>query len=400
MVATAVSGSKGVTFLDKRAAHVKSCCQSLSSSKALQSFGESEDGTGIVIKTTDSTSIFHLPMQIQCAFACTDTRGSAHHLKTNLAEVQATCQAVTGRQFSSTKFKFMNLLPTVARPSDVALLKALKEVDDGMLDGRYDARQPKAQDAIIYPWLRIGLVVMSAIEGPNFDTGFISMLRTFTNGVLRWSAAGAPLSSVARAVAKFMMEAEWEANQRTALAGRSVAAMAYGGFRASADLLGDIAQLDCYTRSQEVDERLKFRRQCETFGLTVPSAMDTGRKKETPEDKATRQASDVAVAVALRSSYQLRHQNGVDGGGNGGGSGGGTGGGRNHGSRTGGAMDPRTLEGNEDSGSGSDDDASSSNYDEGASVDSDSGSYNSSGGDDDASSSECNEGASGDSEGE
>ena len=310
MVATAISGSTGISFSDKHASYVKSCCQSLSSSKALQAFGESADGTGIVIKTTDNTSSFHVSMQIQCIFSCLDTRGNAPYLKTNLDEVKSTYQAVTGRQFSSTKFKFLNLLPTVTRPSDAALLKALKEVNDGMLDGSYDVYQSQAQDAIIYPWLRMGLVTMAVIESPNFDAGFISMLRTFCDGILRWSVAGAPLSSVVKAVAKFMMQAETEANQRTALAGRSATATADGSFRASTDLLVDIAQLDSYTRGQAVSANLLFRRQCEEFGLHVPGSKTVSSRGSS--DDNIQKIVDRAVAAATK---RKRDSGGGGGGG-------------------------------------------------------------------------------------
>ena len=63
-------------------------------------------------------------------------------------------------------------------------------------------------------WLRMGLVTMAVGESSNFDAGFIAMLRTFSDGILRWSVAGAPLSTVVKSV-------ETEANQRTALAGRT-----------------------------------------------------------------------------------------------------------------------------------------------------------------------------------
>jgi hypothetical protein len=282
-----------------------------------------------------------------------DTRGNVPYLKTNLEEVKSTCQAVTGRQFSSTKFKFLNLLTTVTRPSDAALTKALKEVNDGMLDGSYDAYQSQEQDAIIYPWSRMGLVTMAVIESPNFDAGFVSMLKTFCDGILRWSVAGAPLSSVVKAVAKFMMQAETEANQRAALAGRSASATADDSFRASTDLLVDIAQLDSYTRGQAVTANLMFRRQCEEFGLHVPGSKTASSRSSS--DDNIQKIVDRAVSAATK---RKRDNSGGGGGNSGGGgsSGGGQRGGKSNkrnGKRRGNPHQPSTVL--DDSDSGSDD---------------------------------------------
>ena len=351
MVASAISGSAGITLSDKHASYIKSCCQSLSSNKALQAFGESSDGTGIVIKTTDNTSTFHVSMQIQCVFACADTRGNAPCLKTNLDEVKSTCQAITGRQFSSTKFKFLNLLPNVTRPADAVLLKALKEVNDGMLDGSYDAYQSQAQDTVVYPWLRMGLVTMAVTESPNFDAGFISMLRTISDGILRWSVSGAPLSSVVKIVAKFMMQAENEANQRTALAGRTSAATTSGGFRPSNDILVDLAQLDSFTRGQAVSANLLFRRQCEEFGVTVPGAKPASSRGN---PGSTADSIQKAVDRAVSAATKRRRDN--NGGGGGGGGGKGQGGGKgNKRQRKRGGKATQQANAQDDSDSGSDD---------------------------------------------
>jgi hypothetical protein len=218
-----------------------------------------------------------------------------------------------------------------------------------MLDGSHDARQSQAQDAIIYPWLRMGLVTMGVIESPNFDAGFIAMLRTFSDGILRWSVAGAPLSSVVKAVAKFVMQAETEVNQRTALAGRAATATADGSFRATTDLLVDVAQLDSYTRGQAASANLLFRRQCEEFGLNLPGAKTASSRGST--DDNIQKIVDRAVSAATKRQRETS----TGGGGGGGGQRGGQAKKRNR-NRRGNPHQPSTVL--DDSDGGSDDGSS------------------------------------------
>ena len=305
LVATAIAGSAGTTFPEKHASYRKSSSQSLSANKSLASFGESDDGTGITIKTTDSTSTFHMSMQIECVYHCLETRGNAEHMRTNLDEVKATYQAVTSRKFSSPKFKILNLLPSIPRPADAVLLKGLKEVNDGLWDNSADAYQTAAEDQVVYPWLRLALLGLEVVDGPNFDPAFLECLNKFTSGIQRWSVAGVPLSQVSRAVTKFFMCAERESDQRSAMAGRGYLVPSEGGFRGGADIGTEIAALDRYSRSDERSASLQWRRQAELYGVAPFPKTTAGAPTKTDRNMQT--LVDRAVSARLKQSRQNGH---------------------------------------------------------------------------------------------
>ena len=302
LIATAIAGSAGTTFSEKHASYRKSSSQSLSTNKALASFGESDDGTGITIKTTDSTSIFHMSMQIECIYHCLETKGNAEHMRTNLDEVKATYQAVTSRKFSSPKFKILNLLPSIPRPADVVLLKGLKEVNDGLWDNSADAYQTAAEDQVVYPWLRLALLGLEVVDGPNFDPAFLECLAKFTSGIQRWSVAGVPLAQVSRAVTKFFMCAEREADQRSAMAGRGSLVPSESGFRGGIDIGAEIAALDRYSRSDERNASLQWRRQAELYGVAPAPKMPASAPNK--NDSKMQTLVDRAVSARLKQSRQ------------------------------------------------------------------------------------------------
>jgi hypothetical protein len=302
LVATAIAGSAGAAFSEKHASHRRSSSQSLSANKSLASFGESDDGTGITIKTTGSASTFHASMQIERTCHCLETRGHAEHVRTNLDDVKATYQAATSRKFSSPKFKILNLLPSIPRPADAVLIKGLKEVNDGLWDDSADACQTAAEDQVVHPWLRLALLGLEVVDGPNFDPAFLECLAKFTSGVKRWSVAGVPLSQVSRAVTKFFMCAEREADQRPAMAGRGYLVPSEGGFRGGAGVGAEIAALDRCSRSDERSASLQWRRQAELHG--VAPLPKTPASVSTKTDSDVKTLVDRAVAARLKKDRQ------------------------------------------------------------------------------------------------
>jgi hypothetical protein len=113
-VLSCISNATGASFLEKLACHRKSASKSLSSQQSVQTLAPATDGTGFTVETSDGKATYHVTVQVQCTFACNETRGYADYLATETIDVRKCFRAVTARKFSSADWSFALLVPDLA----------------------------------------------------------------------------------------------------------------------------------------------------------------------------------------------------------------------------------------------------------------------------------------------
>jgi hypothetical protein len=384
----------GVSFIEKMAGYRKSAIKSLSSQLSVQTIAPADGGSGFTVETSDGTATYHVTMQVRCVFECGHAKGFADYLATGTLAVKKCFRAVTARKFSSTDWSFALLTPELpGRPPSAELKAAMRDVEDGRINGSSTCYQTAAEDAQHHPWMLLGMCALVAAEGPNFDDRFLGALMRIKEGITRWQIVGVPLSQVCRCLVKLMSLAERQANAIAVGVGGSVG-RDDSVFTTDSEFERVALEMDACSRAAQVSQASIWLRQAELAGW----------EKERPEDKITQQEIDAAVAAALKeqggySSYggdggrrnrdrrkpRNRNRNGRNGGRNeggsgsdgnnggwfgggnsdgdgggyeggsgGGGHGGGSGGGTGGGGNDGGWSDGGNSEGAEEAGHGSD----------------------------------------------
>ena len=135
-----------------------SASKSLSSQQPVQAPAPASDGAGFAVETPDGTATHHVTVQTRCLLACSQTRGFADCVATQTMEVKKCFRAVTARKFSSPDWSFVLLVPELpGRPPITELKAAVRDVEDGRINGSSTHHQTAAKDAQHYPWLIHGV---------------------------------------------------------------------------------------------------------------------------------------------------------------------------------------------------------------------------------------------------
>jgi hypothetical protein len=123
-------------------------------------------------------------------------------------------QAVITRQWTSRNFALHKLVPsTPGAPAAAEMAEMFGEADRCVMDGTAKAARSEEQDRRFYPYLRLAIINLAAMDVPMLDFGFQRVLSQLASDLQSFEANATPMNSVTRDICKMFLNSHRRRNQ-------------------------------------------------------------------------------------------------------------------------------------------------------------------------------------------